>query len=320
MIYDLTSPELLTDEETQILYSKKESKDLKIKLTRFCLSGCIILIAVTLIITDRIMAADASDDSDPPCKRYNYLRKLGPIIGCTFLALFILFGLSIHSLISTLKLKFMKVNGIGMKNVFEKEFKTLSLILIAFSISYLAQFFCDTLPLVIFPSDFIFNSAPCPMQPAEDISDLIILNLCDGYVYDFMPIAIVLLYHRRNFRVVHTDSRSLESDVTANLQTPGSLGSNEEEKALTSPCYAPGSVSSNEEYIRQTIKNMHSLSYKSRQSTRENETDKSISASKVGSFTIPETQQTNIGTICRKTDIIDFNDSVLDPNMPTPVQ
>ena len=121
----------------------------------------------------------------------------------------------------TLHHKFTKVSLVGFQNVFSKEFRTLLLLLMVFSTSYLIRFLCDVVPLKVFPDDFMLDVPPCPHEkPAQDIVALIMLNLCDGYVFDFIPIGSVLLFHYRNFRVKNSDAETDTAISNNRIQTP----------------------------------------------------------------------------------------------------
>ena len=165
LLYDLNDPELLSDEKTENLYKRKEKMDRDVNLIRLWLSFCIVVIGVTVIVVDRIMSYQTSITSDPrgsACLRYQYLYTASKAIGSIFLILFLAFALSILKLVVTLRMKFRKVDLVGFQNVFSKEFKTLLLLLMVFSTSYLIRFLCDVVPLKVFPDDFIQNEPPCP--------------------------------------------------------------------------------------------------------------------------------------------------------------
>ena len=120
-----------------------------------------------------------------------------PVFGYLFLVLCVAHALCIGKLLLTLRSKFKKVNKAGMENVFSKEFRTLLTILVVFSGSYLIRFLCD---VVYFPRLYEANK-PCPEKEAWQIVDLIIVKQCDSYIFDYIPLASVLLFHYRNFRV-----------------------------------------------------------------------------------------------------------------------
>ena len=137
-----------------------------------------------------------------------------------------MFALSVVKLITTLRRKFKKIFMAGLKNVFSKEFRTLFLILMVFSGSYLVRSLCDVFPLFVFPDTLIATSEPCPaVKDAQDIVGWLILNLCIGFIYDFIPVCCVLLFHYRNFRLQRSPRNSGE---TASFQEQNQ--SNEEEE------------------------------------------------------------------------------------------
>ena len=77
LLYELSDPELLTDDETECLYKRKEKMDRNVNLIRFWLTFCIVVIGVSVCVTDRIMSYRATITSNPKggpaCSRYEYL-------------------------------------------------------------------------------------------------------------------------------------------------------------------------------------------------------------------------------------------------------
>ena len=83
-----------------------------------------------------------------------------------------------------------------------------------FSVSYLFRFLCD---ILLLPNLYEANK-PCPRKESWEIVDLIIVNICDSYIFDFLPIATIFLFHYRNFKIrpvkieIDVDSIDIEFD------------------------------------------------------------------------------------------------------------
>ena len=99
--------------------------------------------------------------------------------------------------------------------------------------------------------------------------------LCDGYVFDFIPIGSVLLFHYRNFRVQNSDPETVK-ETNNHIQTPRL------DREEVTPMYQKQtdesdkntheiSFISNEDYIRKSIKQMHDNTFRERQSTRKSQ-------------------------------------------------
>ena len=82
-----------------------------------------------------------------------------------------------------------------MNNVFRKEMRNLIIILIVFDSSFLLRYLYDEL--------YIPNIAGFGLEQTEFV--VIMEMTITQYFWDFIPILVILLFHRSNFSKKHSD-------------------------------------------------------------------------------------------------------------------
>lgn len=119
------------------------------------------------------------------------------IVAILFLTLTILLAVAVTMLIKTLS------SSEIFKKMFQNEITTLRNILIAFCSSYTLRLVLDLSLAPIWLKQYQSDSG---LNQENYYYKLSLYQILSAYVYDFIPILCIQLYHIRNFHVSNTNS------------------------------------------------------------------------------------------------------------------
>ena len=130
------------------------------------------------------------------------------ILSLLFLCIPLILTILILTLIMSLKKKRKTVDQAGMPNLFGKEMRNLLLIMIVFDVSFIIRALVDSGELIY---TLLFKATVGDFQICTDSSDrkyfcnpypLVVFDLIIQYVWDFIPLMCILLFHKANFKPV----------------------------------------------------------------------------------------------------------------------
>ena len=151
---------------------------------------------LALIIIACGFALDPKKFGDPDWGRV--ARAISISYPCIFFILFVLLTVSVRVLISKLKAKNETLGASDdnkSDNFFKKEIKTLSIILIIFSFSYLIRVVFDFFWLVPENADYFTK---------------LMVSMLAVVPFDLLPLLVVLFFHRRNLSRIDTSVENMK--------------------------------------------------------------------------------------------------------------
>ena len=178
---------------------KRDSYDTGVSAARWIAAIVVVGIMAGWTISYFFFVVGGFKRQSSPEQISDFMSHIGVIVGNTFLTLTILLFMSITAVIWRLRVR---QRRLGLMTNFVSEVKNLIIILLIFSFSFLARYIIDT----YFYEGLLGSSldSHCLDPDGVDIYcypyKLILWVTTTQYLFDFIPIAAIYLFHYHNFR------------------------------------------------------------------------------------------------------------------------